>query len=547
MKLHLFATILFFQVANANVSSQGHFGLNYQIDIPAGTQNVNPNISISYNETISNGLLGPGFNIDGFSKIIRKPNRNNKISFSGKDKFISESGTFIYHPLENNYSYEYENYERMEAGKCAGSDKICSWQIKNLNGSVASYGLSENSRTSVNANNNILSWNIEKFEIANGLSYKIDYTNFDDMDHELVPKSIIYTIGKGISKHHKVNFFYQDRKDIIEKFSYGKRLVIKKRLKQIVVKTEDYLNKIYEICYVGERCSGKKYEGLSYIDSINTINRIDKRTVESFSRYSWDFSETKIIPSELNYPNNKRIGSINLTAPLTVDFDGDGDIDIGRLDKKILTLYVSNASKGSNNNEFTVRQVNLPINFNVDPNRTQYGTADFNADGLQDIYINYNNSLCILENRSTPNKVLFSLIKRVTLPIRNEYPVIFDANNDSLPDIIQIKNNSMSYLFASLDESEELNFHNFHYTIDNNSLIDKFPMIGHYNSDDLLDYIFFDNSGNSYLLESNFSSDQSLGFDRIKKFSYPMSDYNSRNVSQTNLNNDQHQDLIEFI
>ena len=88
---YLFSALILVLILPAFLSAQevapnGSFMYSYPIKTPPGTNGIGPSLSLVYNSSMGNGILGMGWSLGGLSVIVRDPSYG--INFNENDHYI---------------------------------------------------------------------------------------------------------------------------------------------------------------------------------------------------------------------------------------------------------------------------------------------------------------------------------------------------------------------------------------------------------------------------------------------------------------------------
>jgi hypothetical protein len=95
------------------VTPSGQASYEIPISVLPSTGGMAPQLSIIYNSSLKEGLLGTGFDLSGLSMISRAPSNVHTdgmagyVNFTSKDKFLLDGQRLIYLKPVNNSTYEY--------------------------------------------------------------------------------------------------------------------------------------------------------------------------------------------------------------------------------------------------------------------------------------------------------------------------------------------------------------------------------------------------------------------------------------------------------
>ncbi|MFT6336125.1 MAG: RHS repeat-associated protein [Halioglobus sp.] len=234
--------------------SNGTSSYMIPIQIPAGTNNVSPDISLVYNSQGGDGHVGYGWNISGISTISRGLNtlyhdgKSQAVKLSSEDKFIID-GTRMIKSTPTMFVKENHDYGTIEMMGSMGSGPLW-FRMETKYGVVMEVGKENNSTLLSEDGNEIIFWKVSKIIYQDGNYMEYEY-NSSARDHRI--SEIRYTGNSvsGISPYNRVIFNYKDRGVTKNKtYEAGSTINLNNLLDNIEVKTEgDLLVKRYELSY----------------------------------------------------------------------------------------------------------------------------------------------------------------------------------------------------------------------------------------------------------------------------------------------------------
>ena len=172
-------------------NQQGDANLSYPIEIPFGRGGMQPNLSVSYNSSNSNGWMGLGWNIS--SPSIELDTRWGSPTFDssteseiytiGGEQLLLKSSNGFYLANKSNSIGRITNamfYERVEGSfnkiqRVGSSPSTYSWTVTDKSGTISTYG-STTDAVLTNNTGNIARWMLKKVQDINGNSMEYFYT-----------------------------------------------------------------------------------------------------------------------------------------------------------------------------------------------------------------------------------------------------------------------------------------------------------------------------------------------------------------------------------
>lgn len=272
------------------VSASGTATYSIDIAVPPGSVGMQPDISLNYNSSGTNGLLGLGWSVGGFSSIhrcgktIAQDGINNRIAFDTTDRLCLDGQRLVLVNLEATdanywadtaeYRTELESYSRITAQVTNGSR---SFKVERKDGKIALYGATTKSYVQgfikpfdgIAVKTGAQSWAINKISDRIGLlaNFVIFEYEQDKFTGEHRPALIRYGKKGGTVAHAAVQFTYEARPDAWKRYIDETRNDLRSRIKAIktfvsnddtaVVANDATLVREYQLTYEQSPTSGR--------------------------------------------------------------------------------------------------------------------------------------------------------------------------------------------------------------------------------------------------------------------------------------------------
>lgn len=360
--------------AVADVSATGSSNYSIPIFISPGTAGMVPQINISYNSEIENGLLGVGWNISGISSISRIPmNRfddNNvlrEVSLDDADQFSLDGNRLkrasVLGSIGNIYNTQIETYSKIISHATTANGPTW-FEVLTKDGKTIEYGNTDDSRVLVGTTTKIIHWRVNKITDLNGNYVKYIYKNFQG---ETVIDQIEYTgnSATGLLPYNTLKFSYTVRKDKNILYIAGEPMHQSLLLSNIELKNEGDLVRRYDFKY-----NFKTYSHLTeVIESTGTGQRYNS----TFINWGSFQNPTLSAPTTLNYKYKKQVVG---------DFDGNGKSDLFLIHEDE-TACCYKWSLFQHNGSELVETKNGTVTDDIDFHTATVG--DINNDGADDI------------------------------------------------------------------------------------------------------------------------------------------------------------------
>ncbi len=356
-----------------NLMASGSAGYQIPIEIPSGTNGLQPDVALNYTSNYADGPLGTGWTIGGLSAIARV-NRtlydddiSDPVRGTLSDRYAMDGNRLIvvngtYGASGSEYRTEIENFSKVVAYGSTGTGP--EWfKVYTKSGLILEFGNDEGSKIR-NNEGCILSWRINK--ISDRFNNFITF-NYITSDDERPIGSIYYTGNSTTSQtpFTAIQFNYKYRTDTSSYYYGGKEFI------------RDILLDNIEVKYNGQ--TYKKY-GLTY--TLDTYSQLIK--VTEYSSQNAEFNPIVFTwTSQVNQFNETThyTNSVN-EIYYHGDFNGDGRMDFVSVPVKTSyssydkwKMYLANAS----GNMIYTTQGDLNTYFET------FLTGDFNGDGLSDL------------------------------------------------------------------------------------------------------------------------------------------------------------------
>lgn len=238
-----------------SVSPGGAASYTIPIVAPLGTNRIQPNLSLTYNSNGSNGLLGVGWSMSGLSVIhrcgatIAVDNIRGGVYYDTRDRFCLDGERLIYIG-GTEYRTQHESWKKIIASDA--SYNPASFTIYAKDGTIRQYGVTEDSRIqAASPNTNIVRvWALNKASDRDGNYLTISYTE-DNGYGDYRPLSIAYTgnTTTGSLPYNTINFRYDPRSDVVQRYEAGSTIQTSLRLAEITVYANSTLMRRYSLNY----------------------------------------------------------------------------------------------------------------------------------------------------------------------------------------------------------------------------------------------------------------------------------------------------------
>ena len=274
------------------VSPVGAITYNVPVEVYPGQRNMQPQISISYNNRAENSILGVGWGIGGLSSINRGSRsmyydvKSQGVSLTKEDAFYVD-GMRLIKTSETSTQIKYESEQgNIKATANLNGTVVKYFDVYYPNGTKGTYGYTNNSST------NYLEYPLTSLSdlFTNTITYSYTYTD----NH--------YRINNINYANASVEFQYTTttRTDVITSYSGGLKVREDKLLQKIVCKYGSAVLRNYEFTYTFQKeaslliqidytaSNGSKFNPLKfYYGENNTATVYDKNETQLLQWYVW--------------------------------------------------------------------------------------------------------------------------------------------------------------------------------------------------------------------------------------------------------------------
>ncbi len=333
-----------------NVTPSGAATYNIPIECPAGINGMQPNVALFYNSQSGNGIAGWGWNISGLSTISRvsknylHDNERTGIIWDKTSPLALDGNRLFVHNEYATDSIEYWPEKDMVARvvgyniQAYGPENIIVYSkdgkklFYGSKHSDASYIPLEGLVTYVPGTNIVMdrklskrmAWRLVKVEDANGnyMEFNYDMDTFGSRFTSHRISNIKYGANKNASASHFgiIEFKYESRSDVEEKYINGSLTKQTYRLNEVVVKASNQEYRRYNLKY--------RYDEVSKLESVGQSSNGVSLPPITFNWFANDYSFSKK-QERYSFPDSPNFKAKAPDHQLSLnihggDFDGDG-------------------------------------------------------------------------------------------------------------------------------------------------------------------------------------------------------------------------------
>lgn len=236
------------------VTDRGNSSYSIEVPAPPGANDLEPKLSLAYNNATGNGMLGVGWSLVGLVSIdrtganIAQDGFRGGITYTADDRFTYNGQRLI--AVETTaegsvFRTEVESwnrvvaYNRTDSGATCGSGP-CWWSVTTDKGLTYELGRTPDSRAlAKGGDGSVRSWALNKITDLNGNVLTVRYTAApypgSQDGGQIYPASIDYTSNPaaGLAALRSVTFVYEARPDPISVYMGGYPVQTAARLKRI--------------------------------------------------------------------------------------------------------------------------------------------------------------------------------------------------------------------------------------------------------------------------------------------------------------------------
>lgn len=233
--------------------AQSPFTQTIPIKLPKGVGGTQPELSLTYDPSRGNGMMGMGWQLTGLP-VITRVNNGNGIGFSGGDTYAHSQLGILVRLTDGSYRSKNETFVKLvPAGTCG--DGPCSWTAYHPSGVRSFYGTTASSQLLAYVPNNptprVRTWGVSEVVDLFGNSYDVAYQN-DTSQGLIYPSKVTYNKAPNVlaSAYRTVELTYESgRTDTEPGYPQDAHQETRQRLKWIVVKSGNVLIRQYRLDY----------------------------------------------------------------------------------------------------------------------------------------------------------------------------------------------------------------------------------------------------------------------------------------------------------
>ncbi|MFW6222293.1 MAG: SpvB/TcaC N-terminal domain-containing protein, partial [Bacteroidota bacterium] len=281
---------------NFNVTPTGAATYTIPIEIPPGTNGMQPSVALTYNSQGGNGPLGMGWQLAGMSAITRTGSNIyydgevKGIKYYGRDNFtlngmrLMHVSGYLSGDEEIIFKTETNDFSKIIGHKDTDYTRFHGFTVYTKDGKKLYFGKYDGTSDAFidkpgNEGDIALAFMIKKIEDANGNYILFEYKQ-DGFGFRI--KKIKYTGNNdGIAPYNEIQFFYEERKDIGDKYAKGSYVRDRLLLNKIKTYCENKLFREYQLKYIYDETNFDVYSRLVEVTKHNnTGEQVNSTIVE---------------------------------------------------------------------------------------------------------------------------------------------------------------------------------------------------------------------------------------------------------------------------
>lgn len=395
-----------------SVSLTGAAQYDIPIAVPSGSNGIAPEISLSYNSQVGNGIAGYGWNINGISSITRIPstkfhdNEINEVNFNSFDRFALDGQRLILKTGiygANGAEYETEKFSNLKIVSYGTSSFGSSYGpayfvVHYPDGSIAHFGNSNDSRTE-------LDYGITYWQNPQGIRISYEYsTSYNTLSIKKIKYGNLYTS----STFNEIEFTYSTiHNGRWEQIYVNQSNVVRSN---ILEKITSYSNGTRYRQYIIDHDE----TDLKYKRVISVVEE-SGNGASQHSMISFNYTDTS--ESIIGYDITTDLGLVNIeqrnAKMVAFDFSGKGDMDF--------IVYPLTKDKFWIFPDLEDDQTNVPISVNSGDFESIFPTTIVNSNGI----VLQGQGFTVVQKNST--QAQFKVFaKGYTLPVYLQYTKLWD-------------------------------------------------------------------------------------------------------------------------
>jgi RHS repeat-associated protein len=387
--------------AVVNITEIGAVSYSIPVKVPPGIGNFIPQLAITYNSMLGNGLLGWGWTISGLSSITRTratiyhDTLVDGVNFNEYDRFALDGQRLMlisgaYGANDAQYRTEVDIMAKIVSYKQAGHNGPEKFKVWHKDGTIWHYGYSTDSRIEPQGQNNVvLTWLVNRIEDRQGNFITFNYTENNSIGEYYIT-SIEYSANSRLNQqpYYEIVFSYIDRNDKEFYFVGQSRISTTKLLNEIRIKRKSPSEPLfqYDLSY-----DEPNYENGDFYTRLNAISFQEKQNNHGVNKTNVVWGEKEPMTNN-NLGYNSPVNGVVFPG----DFTGNGYTDLLVLPPRPTSGYTSNHKWELFTNDKAGDFTSTGIKGELCNGLLWIYVADFTGDGMDDfLYVKRGGGLFI--------------------------------------------------------------------------------------------------------------------------------------------------------
>jgi RHS repeat-associated protein len=436
-----------------SVDANGAATYEVPIDLPPGTNGVEPELAFTYSGQRDNGVMGMGWAVSGIDAITRcnanpvPDGFSAPVAFNASDRFCIGSMTLIatsgtYGADGTRYRTVRDTWTRFTSHGTCGSGP-CFFTAQNKDGSLLSFGQTTGANgsrilASQRADGAVRVWSLDRFTDHDGNYTAVSYVNTPSIG-EYYPQRIDYTGNEktGLRPQRSVVFAYERRDDPVSGYTGGSVYQTLNRLTNVKTYVGDQIVKNYVVSYSYGNGTAR-----SRVDSIQECATATPSASQCLPATTFANSDTTIALNRTQVLDTPQTYD-SIRGLIPMDVSGDGRIDLVQATDSggasVTTYRGTPAGLASGTTQ------SLGVSFS---NLGILG-ADVNADGLGDLVMPTDSGGLQLQSFLSNGTNFGGAIRTSTGRSTTQLAITAtDVNGDGREDILQTYDDGGKVAFA---------------------------------------------------------------------------------------------------
>ena len=408
--------------------ASGTASISIPIEVPQGRAGLQPNLTILYNSSGSNGMLGMGWSLELGS--IQRSLKQGNLKYNNSDKFIFGQGG-AQQDLVDISGNGTEFRSEIEADFMKMQFNGTSWTFTDKKGTKYYFGSSSHSRVADPTDAaKVFKWHLDRVEDISGNYMTVSYIS--DSGY-LYPSEIKYTGNQtqNLLPYASVTFQYlvkSSSADMSVFYAAGFKMLQRQQLKSIQVLVNNEMMRKYVTNYTTDSITGKsllRNVQLYGKDGVSTL----PATIMTYSKASFTTDPSiafSSLPGSLGNARSRMMDMNNDGLPDLIDMSTAGNWKV----------YFNTSKAGPVGFGPATTVVNSPSFIGDSPDAR---FVDLNSDGLLDVVLGdvVKNYQVWINNGRNGFEAAKTLVNSPSIKISTNSVEFFDMNSDGFPDMIQ--------------------------------------------------------------------------------------------------------------